>query len=84
MPGADCMELTKAHYYRLSKVIQTCLNAVALSKPEFVELCLSDTTTPDGPTEKYSSMPIAILSGSYGLSLEILIAAPFEFVNAVL
>lgn len=72
------------YYYRLRKVRQACLSAVAPPKPEFVELSLPGTTKPDGPAENHSSGPVAILRGSNGLSLEILPTAPAELVNAVL
>lgn len=66
-------ELNKAtYYYRLRKVREACLHAMAPPKPEFAELSLRDTTTPDWSEESHSSQPIAILRGTNGLSLEIL------------
>lgn len=78
-------EINKAtYYYRLRKVRQACLHAMAPPKPEFVELSLPGITKSDGSAESHSSQPIAILRGRNGLFLELLPTASSELVNAVL
>lgn len=78
-------EINKAtYYYRLRKVRQSCLHAMAPSKPEFVERSLPDTTKSDGSAESHSPQPIAILRGRNGLFLELLPTVPSELVNTVL